>query len=100
MIQHIAQPNTKWQIVIPKKVRDELGLSSPIPMTIHAENGRVHMTPLEQPKSHQFNREKLIAALAKARGMWGPETPEEKRKRLEREKLELLASKKRRDASW
>ncbi|MBI3103498.1 AbrB/MazE/SpoVT family DNA-binding domain-containing protein [Candidatus Daviesbacteria bacterium] len=95
----IVTPNIKGQIVIPKKIRDDLNISAGQLLNVIVSNGGIHMYPVnevvtEEEKSNK--REVFLEILKSTQGAWaGDDWPEtEKRRR----KIELKASRERKKA--
>ncbi len=78
----ITQPNAKGQIVIPKKIRDSLGIDTNSYLSIVASENALHIYPVELISSKPLNRTAYLKLLKQNRGRWGPATKEE----IEREK--------------
>lgn len=95
----IVTPNTKGQIVIPKKIRDDLNISAGQPFNMITSNGGIHLYPVnevvtEEEKSNQ--KEVFLEILKSTQGAWaGDDWPQtEKRRR----KIEIKASRERKKA--
>lgn len=91
----IAKPNVKGQVVIPKKVRESLGITPDTFLNIVVRGQGIYMYPLMPDATDAFSYLKI---LEKTRGAWGKETPEEARARRARRKLELAASRRNKKA--
>jgi len=89
----ITKPNSKGQVVIPKKYREELGINEKVPLNITLQGKGLYITPIEKSISSKDSRKLFIEVLEKTAGAWiGDSWPEtEKRRR----KIELAASRRR-----
>ena len=91
-------PNTKGQVVIPSKIRKQLGITSEVPLKFSVIGEGIYVVPMKViPKTIELDDSLYLEVLKKTRGAWGPETPEEKRLEKKRRKLELAASKRRKN---
>lgn len=87
--------NVKGQLVIPKKLRDELGITNKTPLNIVKRGLGVFICPLEKTDNdHMITTEQYLQILDKTRGAWaGDNWPTTERKRRA---IELKASRRRR----
>lgn len=93
-------PNSKGQVVIPSKIREELGITEGVPLRFSVWGPGMYVLPMTLlPKNTVFDDGMFLEVLKKTRGSWGPETPEEKKRNLARKKMELEASRRRKN-SW
>lgn len=73
-INQIVTPTGKWQITIPKKVREKIGMEEKRPLNITVERGKIVMAPIkafvEEDVWNEERRKKLLAALRKTKGIW------------------------------
>jgi|SRR3989344_5566942 len=92
----ITQTNEKGQIVIPKKIRDTLGINKNVPLNIVQKDKGIYIHPVEIIQSQEEKNKAFLKILEKTQGGWaGDDWPEtEKRRR----KIELEAAKRRRKA--
>lgn len=95
----IVTPNTKGQIVIPKKIRNELDITPGKPFNVIASDGGIHIYPVSTvvTQEEQKNKNELLSDILKStQGAWaGDDWPKtEKRRR----KIELEASRRRKNA--
>lgn len=89
----ITQTNQKGQIVIPKKIREALGINEKTPLNIILSDNGIHIYPIEEVITKTESESTYLEILKKTQGGWKNEnwaTIEKKRK-----KIELDASKKR-----
>lgn len=88
----ITTPNIKGQIVIPKEVRDTLGIRAGTPLNIVVRGGGAYLYPIDEVITKIETNNSYLDILEKTRGILsGPFYKNEKAKR----KLELEASKSR-----
>jgi len=92
----ITKPNSKGQIVIPKKFRVELGITSEVLLNLSLRGGGIYITPLDKSLSSKNSRNLFLEMLRKTAGSWAGDswlkTAEKRRK------TELSASRKRKKA--
>jgi bifunctional DNA-binding transcriptional regulator/antitoxin component of YhaV-PrlF toxin-antitoxin module len=73
-INQVVYPTSKWQITIPQKVREKVGLSLTTPLNVSSWAGKVLVTPIKQAVAEDIwseeKRAKLLRVLAQTRGMW------------------------------
>lgn len=95
----ITQPNEKGQIVIPKKIRDSLGINKNVPLKVVQRDNGIFLYPIKGYITNiDTDKSAYLKILEKTQGAWaGDDWPEtEKRRR----KIELAASKRRKAAWW
>lgn len=85
----ITTPNAKGQIVIPKKIRDAIGLRSDTPLNIIIGGGGIYMYPIREAIGEHEVENSYLKVLEKTAGSWNDDW-EGTRKR--RRKIELSAS--------
>lgn len=101
-VGNIVEPNAKGQIVIPKKIREELNINKDTLLNMIVRDDAIHLYPITNVTTTaeaEASHSKLLAVLEKTRGAWANEDwaaydKQEKKRR----KLELEASKKRKKA--
>lgn len=92
-------PNSKGQVVIPSKIREELGITEGVPLRFSVWGPGMYVMPMEvTPKNLAFDNGAVMAVLKRTQGSWGPATAEEKRSEAKMKKMELTASRKARNA--
>lgn len=99
-IGKILKPNKKGQIVIPKDVRDELGINqySTLNLLVRDDGFYVHpITNVGTTKAKTDNAA-FLKMLKETQGAWGPASKEEIKRESARRKLELQASARARNA--
>ena len=100
-IGNIVEPNSKGQIVIPKKIRDHLGIGPGTSLNIVVRDDVIHLYPIigiTTKAEAEISHSRLLAVLDKTRGMWADDRDFDKRQKLRR-KVELAASRKRKQ-TW
>lgn len=98
----LAEPNSKGQIVIPKKIRDQLNINENTLLNIIVKDNGIYLYPVVDvttTKDAEISRNKLMVALERTRGLWADDKDFDKRQRIRR-KIELAASRKRKKAWW
>ncbi len=94
-IGKITQPNKKGQIVIPKKIRQALGIGPDVSLNIVRRGKGIYIHPIEEVITKSEEENSYVEILKRTRGKWKDSNWEETRKK--RRKKELEASKKRRE---
>jgi len=93
----IVQANQKGQIVIPKKIREAFGITPDVPLNVVQTADGISLYPMKemycQPVSDQSP---YLDILKKTQGAWVDEDWDSVRKK--RKKIELAASRKRKNA--
>ena len=92
----ISTPNTKGQIVIPKSMRDKLGIGANVPLNIVMRGQSICLFPLSGVLPAAEGESSYPKLLARTKGSWAGEPWADiaaKRKRTE-----LAASRKRKNA--
>lgn len=71
-IGEIARPNRKGQVVIPKKFRDELGISENVPLHIVRRGHGIYLYPISDVISagEKLDDDAYQRILKKTRGAW------------------------------
>lgn len=91
----IAEPNSKGQIVIPKKIRDDLKIDKNTLLNIRVVDDGIYIHPITavvtNAEEDQRNRV-LLKALEKTRGAWADDKDFDKRQK-EMRKREIAAAK-------
>lgn len=94
---NIVEPNSKGQIVIPKKIRDELNINESTPLNMIVRDDAIHLyliTDVTTIAEAEFSRRKLLAVLEKTRDAWADEDwAAYDKKEKERRKIELKVAK-------
>lgn len=91
----IVTPNTKGQVVIPKKIRDGLGIEPGFALNLVVEGNGIHLYPVEGVIT-KIKEDSRIKIWEKTAGAWaGDDWPKtEKRRR----RTELEGSRRRKNA--
>ncbi len=97
-IPTITKPNIKGQIVIPKKLRDELGIGPETLVEITKQGRGLYVAPMGGSGAAGDSNQAWLDVLKRTQGAWGPETVTEKKQRLMRERKERLEIKNMRKA--
>lgn len=95
-VGYITKPNQKGQIVIPQKIREELGIGADVALNLVLRGGGIYIFPVEEVVAKGEKESSYLKILQKTQGTWvkagwGAQ-------RLKRRKIELAASKKRKRA--
>lgn len=88
----------KGQIVIPKEYRDSLGISPGAQLNVRLRGDGISVEPVSVEPLRNDDDTAFLELLKKYRGIWGPETAEEKKRRIANKKFEIAAARKRRNA--
>src|SRR5713226_7344047 len=88
-VGNIVEPNSKGQIVIPKQIRDMLGINTKTPLNLVIRGGGIYIYPIDEVYT-RFEGENIYSKiLNKTRGAWRDDKTwdefEEQRKELELE---------------
>ena len=93
-----TKSNIKGQIVIPKKLRDKLGIGPETIIEITEQGRGFYVAPISGQAIRVGDGNKAwLEVLKRTQGAWGSETADEKKYRLARERKERLAVKKMRE---
>ena len=96
------EPNSKGQIVIPKQIRDDLGITSSTPLNLVVRDDGIHLYPIREISTTaetKMSHSRLLYVLERTRGLWADDKDFDKRQR-QRRKIELVASRRRKKAWW
>jgi AbrB family looped-hinge helix DNA binding protein len=89
----ITTPNPKGQIVIPKEIRNQLGISSHTPLHLVPRGGGLYLYPVEQIITKHESENSYSQILQKTQGSWAQGSWAKTRK--SRKTTEIAASKNR-----
>src|SRR5437762_13768056 len=92
----ITYTNQKGQIVIPKKLRDKLNITPEIPLHVAVRDQGIYIHPVSHVMSQNEKNKAFLQLLKKTQGMLAGREFDPRAK--ERRKVELGASKKRKQA--
>lgn len=87
----ISTTNTKGQVVIPKDVRDSLGITPQTPLNIVLRGEGVYLYPVREVLTSERGSVPYAEILKKTQGAWGRD-PLEVVSERKRRKFELKAS--------
>lgn len=87
----IAKTNQKGQVVIPKKIRDSLGITADVSLHILIRDKGVYMYPITNIVTPHSYTESYFAILTKTKGAWSDERTQS-RKNTEHRKREWAES--------
>lgn len=93
----IVEPNSKGQIVIPKKIRDDLKIDENTPLNLNIMGNGIWVHPIKEvitAAKSTYSRKAILEALDRTRGIWANDKDFDKRQSLRR-KIELRASRER-----
>jgi len=93
----IAEPNKKGQIVIPKQIRDTLGITANVSLNIILRGEGMYIYPIKRVITKEESD--LLKVLEKTQGAWADSDWKEFDKReKQRRRLELKEAKKAKNA--
>lgn len=95
----ITKSNSKGQIVIPKDIRDTLGINDSVFLNIVARGRGVYIYPIEDVSLVSDRSDSYVRILKKTQGAWGKSSAAEIARVQSCRKKELAASQKRK-AQW
>lgn len=100
-VGYIAEPNSKGQIVIPKKIRDDLKIDENTHLNLSVMGDGIWLHPIREviTASTTYSKKALLEALERTRGIWASDKDFDKRQRKIRRR-ELKASRERKKAWW
>ncbi len=93
----ITKPNEKGQIVLPKEMRDALGINANIALNLILVGDRIYIYPVKEILTNSEADSSYLKLLEKTRGTWMDE--DWKKLSKKRSQLELAASVSRKN-SW
>lgn len=81
----ILNPNEKGQVVIPKEIREKLGINSDTPLNVVLRGSGIYIYPIEGIISRSKVENSYLKTLGKTKGVWAKiETgPTAKKRHLE-----------------
>jgi AbrB family looped-hinge helix DNA binding protein len=92
-IGNIVKSNIKGQVVIPKEIRDALGINENISLNLILAGQGIYLYPIKEVVTKVEGESSYLKLLEKTKGSWGKEKADPNRS-----KLELKASKERKKA--
>lgn len=93
----IAEPNKKGQIVIPKKLRDALGITPQTSLNLVLRGGGIYIYPIDEVVAKVESESPYLNILEKTQGAWADDKSWDKTEKRRR-KIELAASLRRKRA--
>ncbi len=93
----ITKPNVKGQVVIPKEMRDSLGITTDMVLNLVLVGNGIYIYPITEILTKSDSDNSYLQLLAKTKGSWSDEDWDELPKT--RSKFELKASQSRKN-SW
>lgn len=94
----IAEPNKKGQIVIPKQIRDALGITADVSLNIILRGGGMYIYPIKRIITKEEDQG-LLGILKQTQGAWAnSEWKESDRKEKTRRRIELREVRKAKNA--
>lgn len=94
-IGSFTTPNNKGQIVIPKDIRDALGIDTHVMLNITLVGKGIYIYPVEEFLTYAEGENSYVQLLEKTKGAWREE--DWKKIRAKKSKIELEASKSRKN---
>lgn len=98
-IGKLTHTNSKGQLVIPQEYRELLGINSNVTLNIVLQKTGIFIQPIEKVIPEVAGEDMYFQTLKKTLGSWNNNSEQEKKTEQEKRKLELNASKKRKQ-SW
>lgn len=92
----ITKPNEKGQIVIPKEIRDLLGIDKNAVLNLTVRGNGVYIYPVREVITALESDDSYVELLKRTQGIWAKESWGKSRKA--RKRVELKASEKRKKA--
>lgn len=98
-VGNIVEPNSKGQIVIPKEVREKLGIIPGLSLNLTVAGGGIHIYPVDGVIT-EINAENIRSKIwEKTAGAWADaDWDEYDKQQKRRRKIELEASRRRKKA--
>jgi len=90
--KNVTSTNAKGQIVIPKDIRDKLGITPQVPLYVTKKENTVCIQPIHDVITEDKNKKEYLAILDETHGTWQDENWGRHRKK--RRKIELEATEK------
>lgn len=97
-VGYITTSNTKGQIVIPKVLRDALVITPETVLNIVPSSDGFYLYPVTEVVTMAETESALVSLLKNTQGAWGKADLKESSKQSNQRKIELVASKRRKQA--
>lgn len=94
IVGNIVTPNTKGQIVIPHKMRKELGIAAGTYLQLILIGNSIVVRPIRDVMTAETENSAILKILEKTRGAWG-DAKDWDQMRKRRRRIELAASRRR-----
>ena|SRR5258708_8973017 len=91
----VTKPNSKGQVVIPKKFREELGINEDVLLSLTLRGNGVYITPLDKSLGTSDSKQIALEILRRTQGAWKDDDDWDKTE-ARRRKIELKAAEERR----
>ncbi len=69
-IGNFTTPNSKGQIVIPKQLRDALGITPKTPLNLVLRGGGIYIYPIDEVITKLESESSYLSILEKTQGAW------------------------------
>jgi AbrB family looped-hinge helix DNA binding protein len=97
-VGNIVETNQKGQLVIPKKIRDLLGITPGKALNILVRDNGVYIQPIDEVVSSSQSASSYYKILKRTQGSWvGDDWPETQRKQR---KIDLVEAKRAKEEKW
>lgn len=97
-VGQIIVPNSKGQVVIPWRIRKQLGIEPMTPLKISVSGSGVYMQPANLVAKGGSADELFADILKRTAGTWGLANLEDRKREAKIRKIEMAASRKRKNA--
>lgn len=94
----ITTPNSKGQIVIPKAIREALGINANTPVNLQVRGDGLYIHPVREVITEHESQDSYLKILEKTAGSWKGDNWFVTERR--RKKIELAASARRKREEW
>lgn len=102
-IGFIVEPNSKGQIVIPKKIREQLNITEKTSLNVVADEEAIHIHPIKDVSTTSdvlSNNKMLLEVLRKTQGAWAKENWDEYDKQEKKRRRKELNRTKNNKKAW
>ncbi len=87
-IGNIVEPNNKGQIVIPKQVRDKLGITPQTPLNLVVRGKGIYLYPIDEVLIRMEGESSYLRLLEQTQGSWADDDWRKQEKKIRRIELE------------